>query len=168
MRQDIQRLYHWTKSGQKYRTSTNGRILHGGILKRILSDRGSQFVSDLICKVCLLITLRQLYSTPYNPKCNRESEQSIREHSDENEPRTTQGLRQVSTAVLFAYRKVPQASNGFSPFELLYGRTARGPCKYWRNCGQETRRQKWETHTSTSSIQEPTWGNMETSKGKFE
>ena len=29
--------------------------------------------------------------------------------------------------VLFAYREVPQASTGFSPFELLYGREVRGP-----------------------------------------
>ena len=31
------------------------------------------------------------------------------------------------SAVLFAYREVPQASTGFSPFELMYGRTVRGP-----------------------------------------
>jgi len=30
-------------------------------------------------------------------------------------------------AVLFAYREVKQESLGFSPFELLYGRTVRGP-----------------------------------------
>ena len=29
--------------------------------------------------------------------------------------------------VLFAYREVPQATVGFSPFELLYGRDPRGP-----------------------------------------
>ena len=29
--------------------------------------------------------------------------------------------------VLFAYREVPQTSNGFSPFELVYGRAVRGP-----------------------------------------
>ena len=29
--------------------------------------------------------------------------------------------------LLFAYREVPQASTGFSPFELLYGRLVRGP-----------------------------------------
>ena len=30
-------------------------------------------------------------------------------------------------AVMFTYREVPQASTGFSPFELLYGRIVRGP-----------------------------------------
>ena len=29
--------------------------------------------------------------------------------------------------VLFAYREVPQESTGFSPFQLLYGRSVRGP-----------------------------------------
>lgn len=29
--------------------------------------------------------------------------------------------------LLFAYREKPQASKGFSPFELLYGRAIRGP-----------------------------------------
>ena len=30
-------------------------------------------------------------------------------------------------ALVFAYREAPQESLGFSPFELLYGRTVRGP-----------------------------------------
>ncbi|PIK58475.1 hypothetical protein BSL78_04608 [Apostichopus japonicus] len=30
-------------------------------------------------------------------------------------------------ALLFAYREVPQSSLGFSPFELIYGRSVRGP-----------------------------------------
>ena len=29
--------------------------------------------------------------------------------------------------LLFAYREVPQSPTGFSPFELLYGRSVRGP-----------------------------------------
>ena len=29
--------------------------------------------------------------------------------------------------VLFAYREVPQELTGFSPFQLLYGRSVRGP-----------------------------------------
>ena len=29
--------------------------------------------------------------------------------------------------ILFAYREVPQATTGFSPFELVFGREVRGP-----------------------------------------
>ena len=31
------------------------------------------------------------------------------------------------TYVLFAFKEVPQASTGFSPFELMYGWRIRGP-----------------------------------------
>ena len=30
-------------------------------------------------------------------------------------------------AMLFAYREVPQESLGFAPFDLIYGRSVRGP-----------------------------------------
>ena len=36
------------------------------------------------------------------------------------------------TPLLFAYREVPQCTLGFSPFELLYGRTVRGPVSILR------------------------------------
>ena len=32
---------------------------------------------------------------------------------------------QLLPYLLFAYREVPQSSTGFSPFELLYGRTVK-------------------------------------------
>ena len=38
--------------------------------------------------------------------------------------------------VLFAYREVPQASTGFSPFELLCGRSVRGPLSVLKECWQ--------------------------------
>ena len=34
--------------------------------------------------------------------------------------------------LLFAYREVPQESTGFSPFEMIYGRTVRGPMQILR------------------------------------
>ena len=41
-----------------------------GFPTEILSDEGSQFTSDLMKEVCRLISLKQLFTTPYNPKCN--------------------------------------------------------------------------------------------------
>ncbi|KAM4578765.1 uncharacterized protein V3H82_008122 [Fundulus diaphanus] len=40
--------------------------------------------------------------------------------------------------VLFAYREVPQASTGFSPFELLYGRQVRGPLDLLKDYWEQT------------------------------
>ena len=47
-------------------------------------------------------------------------------------------------AILFAYREVPQSNTGFSPFQLIYERTVRGPMQIlqelWTgNCEDEIR-----------------------------
>jgi hypothetical protein len=42
--------------------------------------------------------------------------------------------------LLFAYREVPQASTGFSPFELLYGWQVRGPLDILKESWQEDKR----------------------------
>ena len=44
--------------------------------------------------------------------------------------------------LLFAYREVPQASTGFSPFKLLYGRDLRGPL--------DILKEVWETTSRTT------------------
>ena len=43
--------------------------------------------------------------------------------------------------LLFAYREVPQSSTGSSPFELLYGKSVRGPL--------DVLRESWEVNTKT-------------------
>ena len=95
-----------------------------------MSDRGAQFTSGLMGEVSRLIRVKQLFTTPYNPKCNGLCERvngvlksMLRKMCQE---RPCDGDRYLP-AVLFAYREVPQASTGFSPFELLYGHTVRGP-----------------------------------------
>ena len=101
-----------------------------GFPTEILSDKGSQFTSDLMKEVCRLISLKQLFTTPYNPKCNGLCERmngvlkSMLKKMCQEKPKDWD---RYLSAVLFAYREVPQASTGFSPFELLYGRTVRGP-----------------------------------------
>jgi len=101
-----------------------------GFPREILSDLGTNFTSELMKEVCRLISLRQLTTTPYHPMCNGLCErfngtlkQMLKRLCAE---RPTDWDRYVP-AVLFAYREVPQESLGFSPFELVYGRTVRGP-----------------------------------------
>ena len=95
-----------------------------------MSDNGSQFISDCMKEVSRLINIRHIITTPYHPMCNGLVEKfngtlkaMLRKMCSE-QPK--QWPRYIN-AVLFAYREVPQASTGFSPFELLYGRTVRGP-----------------------------------------
>ena len=101
-----------------------------GVPEEVLSDNGTQFVSDCMKEVARLLSLKQLRTTPYHPMCNGLVEKfngtlktMLRRLSCE-QPR--QWHRYIN-ALLFAYREVPQESTGFAPFELLYGRTVRGP-----------------------------------------
>ena len=47
--------------------------------------------------------------------------------------------------LLFAYREVPQASTGYSPFELLYGRQVRGPLDILREAWMGESETSWRS-----------------------
>ena len=101
-----------------------------GIPEEILSDMGTQFVSDCMKEVTRLLSIKQLTTTPYHPMCNGMTEQfngtlkTTLTRLCSEQPR--QWHRYINP-LLFAYREVAQESTGFSPFELLYGRAVRGP-----------------------------------------
>ena len=101
-----------------------------GIPERVLSDRGTQFVSEIMKEVHRLLSIEGLKTTPYHAQGNGLVERfnatlkAMIKKLCVEKPKT---WHRFLPAVLFAYREVPQASTGYSPFELLYGRTVRGP-----------------------------------------
>ena len=101
-----------------------------GVPEEILSDLGTQFVSECMKEVTRLLSIKQLTTTPYHPMCNGLTEKfngtmkSMLKRLCSEQPR--QWHRYINP-LSFAYREVPQESTGFSPFELLYGRAVRGP-----------------------------------------
>ena len=101
-----------------------------GIPREILSDRGSQFTSDLLGEVYRVIGTKPIFTTPYHPSANGRIE---RQHSILKSilkklcmGKPSDWHRYLAPA-LFAMREVPSDTLGFSPFELLYGRRVRGP-----------------------------------------
>lgn len=101
-----------------------------GVPEQILSDRGPQFVSEVSDHVFRLLGISRVNSSPYHPQSNGQCErlngtlkQMLRKVST-NRPREWDRLL---PSILFAYRELPQDTLKFSPFELVYGRTARGP-----------------------------------------
>ncbi|XP_072246328.1 uncharacterized protein nfic isoform X1 [Leuresthes tenuis] len=111
----------------------------------ILTDQGTNFMSGLLKQVYKLLGIRRLRTTPYHPQTdglterfNQTLKQMLRKFVDD----TGSDWDQWLPYLLFAYREVPQASTGFSPFELLYGHEVRGPLtlvkETWEgNQGQE-------------------------------
>ncbi|KAL8611041.1 hypothetical protein ACOMHN_042657 [Nucella lapillus] len=101
-----------------------------GVPSEVLSDRGTQFTSGVMKEVSRLLGVTQLHTTPYHPQGNglveRFNGTLKRMLKKLCEERPTDWDRYIPAA-LFAYREAPQESTGFSPFELLYGRTVTGP-----------------------------------------
>ena len=101
-----------------------------GVREEILSDLGTQFVSDCMKEVTRLLSIKQITTTPYHPMCNGLTEKFngtmklMLKRLCSEQPRQ---WHRFINPLLFAYREVPQESTGFSPFELLYGRAVRGP-----------------------------------------
>ncbi len=100
-----------------------------GIPKEILTDQGTSFMSRVMADLCLLLQVQQLRTSVYQPQ------------TDGLVERFNQTLKQMLRRVVaedgrdwdlmipyvrFGIREVPQASTGFMPFELLFGRQPRG------------------------------------------
>ena len=102
----------------------------------ILTDQGTNFMSKLLKQVYQLLGIKRVRTTPYHPQTdglterfNQTLKQMLRKFVNE----TGSDWDQWLPYLLFAYREVPQASTGFSPFELLYGHEVRGPLALLRD-----------------------------------
>ena len=101
-----------------------------GIPEEILTDQGANFTSALLGELYRLIGVKAIKTSPYHPQTdglverfNRTLKSMLRKVLDGEK----RNWDRMLPYVLFAYREVPQATLGFSPFELLYGRDVRGP-----------------------------------------
>ena len=101
-----------------------------GIPDEILTDQGSNFMSNLLQEIYLMLNISHLRTSPYHPQTDGQTERfngtlksMIRKFTASNQKDWDEHLPYL----LFAFREVPQESTEFSPFELLYGRRVRGP-----------------------------------------
>ena len=123
-----------------------------GVPEEVLSDLGTQFTSDCVKEVSRLLCVRRLTTSPYHPACNELVEKfngtlkrMLRRLCHE-QPRQ---WHHFINPLLFACREARQEATGFSPFELLYGRTVRGPVQILKELWSE----KEEVSEVTTSYQ---------------
>lgn len=101
-----------------------------GIPKEMVTDQGATFTSELMSEVGRLLSIKLLKTSPYHAMANGLVEKfngtlkTMLKRMCQEKPRSWD---RYLAPLLFAYREVPQASLGFSPFELIYGRHVRGP-----------------------------------------
>uniref|UniRef100_A0A3P9LY71 Gypsy retrotransposon integrase-like protein 1 n=1 Tax=Oryzias latipes TaxID=8090 RepID=A0A3P9LY71_ORYLA len=101
-----------------------------GIPCEIITDQGTNFTSNLLKDVYRLLGIRGVKTSPYHPQTdglverfNKTLKSMLRKFVND----TGSDWDQWLPFLMFAYREVPQASTGFSPFQLMYGHPVRGP-----------------------------------------
>lgn len=101
-----------------------------GVPAVILSDQGSHFQNQLMENMQRLIGYNHIYSTPYHPQTNAIVERfnstfvpQISKLQDEQSNNWDEYLQPV----VFAYNTGVHRTTKYSPYELLYGRSARLP-----------------------------------------
>jgi transposase InsO family protein len=106
-----------------------------GVPRIIRSDRGSNFTSQLVTELEKRMGCAPRFTTPFHPMANGQCERfnqtlkSMLKSFMTDEPKRWCKLLPY---LLFAYREVPNQTTKFSPFELVYGRTVRGPLRVLR------------------------------------
>ena len=101
-----------------------------GVPGEILTDQGTNFTSKLLAEVYRLLKIKPIRTTPYHPQTDGLVERfngTLKAMLKRTVSKEGKDWDRLLPYLLFAYREVPQASTGFSPFELLYGRNVRGP-----------------------------------------
>ncbi|KAI5614553.1 hypothetical protein C0J50_11136, partial [Silurus asotus] len=101
-----------------------------GIPEEILTDQGTNFTSGLMKQLHRQLGITAIKTSPYHSQTdglverfNKTLKGMLRKFVSDTERDWDKWL----PFLLFAYREVPQASTGFSPFELLYGWQVQGP-----------------------------------------
>ena len=95
-----------------------------GVPQEILTDQGTSFTSKLLIELYKMLHIQPIRTTPYHPQTDGLVErfnQTLKMMLRKTAVKEGLDWDKMLPCILFAYREVPQASTGFSPFELLYG-----------------------------------------------
>ena len=111
-----------------------------GVPEEVLRVLGMQFTSDCIKEVSRFLSIRRLTTSPYHFACNRlvvKFSGTLKQMSRRLCHEQQRQWHRFSNPLLFAYRKARREATGFSPFELLHGRTVRDPVQILKELWSE-------------------------------
>ena len=104
---------------------------HIGIPRVLISDNGTNMVAGLTQEVYERLGIELRCATPYHPegnslveRWNQNLKHMLHHVLTSEEPR---GWDRRLPYLLWAYRELPNATTGLSPYQLVYGRVGRGP-----------------------------------------
>ena len=108
-----------------------------GLPRILISDNGTNMVAGLTLELYQRLGIQLRCSTPYHPEGNSLVErfnQSLKRmlHHILNSDSPRDWDRKLPY-LLWAYREIPNATTGLSPYQLVYGRLGRGPLSILRD-----------------------------------
>ena len=113
--------------------------------REILTDQGANVMSQLFVELYRLLQVHPIRTSPYHPQTDGLVErfnQTLKSMLQKTGTDRGKEWDKKIPYILFAYQEVPQASTGYSPFELLYSRDIRGPL--------DTLKEVWDTTSRTT------------------
>lgn len=105
-------------------------ILRFGFPSSVTSDNGGEFTAELFRELNKLLKIKQIFTSPYTPRANANVERrnrSTNEYLRAFTMKKPDSWAQLLPFYMFVYIIAVHSTTGFSPFELLYGRTVTLP-----------------------------------------
>ncbi|KAM0735103.1 Retrovirus-related Pol polyprotein from transposon 17.6 [Formica fusca] len=110
-------------------------VLEHGIPEKILTDQGTNFLSEIFKNTCKLLKLNKIQTTAYHPESNGALERShrtlaeyLRHYINEDQTDWDEWI----PFAMFTYNTTPHTATGYTPFELVYGHQADLPTSLTR------------------------------------
>ena len=105
-------------------------VLEYGLPDKILTDQGTNFMSEIFKNTCKLLKIEKIKTTAYHPESNGALERSHRTLAEYlrhyiNADQTN--WDEWTPYAMFTYNTTPHTATGYTPFELVYGHQASLP-----------------------------------------
>ena len=134
-------------------------IVHYGVPKKILTDQGCNFKSQLVADLCKLMETQKVWTSPYHPQTNSQCERfnstminMLRMLSKEKK---SEWKNHIGTLV-YAYNFTQNSATGFSPYFLMFGRQPHLPIDVTLGLAPQTIMEP-NTTKFVQKIRECTW-----------
>ena len=100
-------------------------VFRFGVPQRILSDKGSAFVSNVFTILSNSLGIEKTTTTSYHPQCNGRTERLNRVVHDSIDPSSSLDFEQQCASIQFAINTSVHRAHGVTPYEIIFNRPAR-------------------------------------------
>lgn len=104
-------------------------LIYGNFLE-LRSDQGTEYNNEVLDQICKLLQIKQTFSTPYHPQSIGSLERNhrclneyLRSFTNEHQTDWDDWIKFYE----FSFNTTPHTEHGYTPFELIFGKTANLP-----------------------------------------